>query len=738
MQTPPNALELVTVLRQSPIEGRRGVVRLHPDALLALGARPWSVLALRAARTTGALAALLDDAQDPRTLACDDLILSNLGVAPGSRVAVSLAAEVPARQVTLTASPEVMAAVPPEALRAVLLGKVICTGDQVSLLAQDFHLPPGVDSPSWLGVVTGVHRAMGAAAATALLTVVTTQPPSLILVNTATQVGWHGGPSTASSTLTTPQQASAAATPPPPTASAPEELVACASEYADLRGRLDLAFHRPDLLRTLGGAPQLGVLLIGAPGSGKTELLDAAARGAGATLVRIWAPGLASAEDRATRLRQAADEATRSLPSMLVIEDVEALAPRDGPAPMLGLLLETVRMLLGTGRVAVAGSTASPQDVNPALVAPGLLDHEVAIPLPSRDVRRRLLVVQTRAMPVSPDVDLDQVAGRTPGFVAADLQSLCREAAVRAAQRARAASGQSGALMVSQDDFTAALETVRPSALQGDELDLPDLSLEDVGDMAGVKQALTEAVLWPLAYPETFERLGVTPPKGVLLYGPPGCGKTFLVKALAGSGRLNVLSVKGAELLTKWVGESERGVRDLFRRARSAAPCLIFMDEIDALAPARGSHQDSATDGVVAALLTELDGIEELRDVVVVGATNRPELVDPALLRPGRLERLVEVPPPDAQARAEILTACARKVPLAPDVDLAVVAAASEGYSAADCAALLREAAMCAMRESAQAATVTLAHLQAASRTVRPSITEAMAAQAQGFAARRG
>jgi transitional endoplasmic reticulum ATPase len=629
-----------------------------------------------------------------------------------------------------------MAVVSPEALRAVLLGKVVCTGDQVSLLAQDFHLPPGVDSPSWLGVVTGLHQAMGATAATALLTVVTTQPPSLILVNTGTQVGWHGGPSTSSSTLAAPTSVPQVGSPPPPTASAPEELVGCAAEYADLRGRLDLAFHRPDLLRTLGGAPQLGVLLTGAPGSGKTELLDAAARGVGAQLVRLWAPGLASAEDAGKRLRQAADEATRAFPSLLVLEDVEALAPRDGPAPLLGLLVETVQMLLGTGRVAVVGSTALPQDVNPALVAPGLLDHEIAIPLPSRDVRRRLLVVQTRTMPVSPDVDLDQLAGRTPGFVAADLLSLCREAAVRAAQRSDGAGvGQPTVIHV---DFAGALETVRPSALQGDELDLPDLTLDDVGDMAGVKQALTEAVLWPLAYPETFERLGVTPPKGVLLYGPPGCGKTFLVKALAGSGRLNVLSVKGAELLTKYVGESERGVRDLFRRARSAAPCLIFMDEIDALAPARGSHQDSATDGVVAALLTELDGIEELRDVVVVGATNRPELVDPALLRPGRLERLVEVPPPDAHARAEILIACARKVPLAADVDLSVVAAASEGYSAADCAALLREAAMCAMRESAQAATVTLAHLQAASRTVRPSITAAMTAQADAFAAGRG
>lgn len=733
----PNTLQLVTVLRQSPVEGRRGVVRVHPDALLALGAVPWNVLLLRGTRTTGALAAMLDRDQDHRTIACDDLTLANLGVAPGTPITVSVAAEVPARQVTLTGPPEVMAALPPEAVRAVLLGKVLSTGDQVSLLAQDFHLPPGVDSPSWLTMVTAIHSAMGVAASTTLLTVVTTQPPSLILVNTATVVGWHGGAHTTSSTMSPAvalPTAPPAVPPPLPVPVAVDDLPSCTSELADLRGRLDLAFRRPDLLRTLGGLPQLGILVTGAPGSGKTALIDAAARAVGASVVRLWAPALAGAEDAVKQLRRAADEAAGALPSVLVVDDLEAIAPRDGQAPLLGPLVETIRMLLATGRVAVIGTTALPQDVNPAVAAPSLLDHEVAIPLPSREVRHRVLLVQTRTMPVSPDLDLDDIAGHTPGFVAADLVSLCREAAVRSAQRQHA-DGRAAAV-VTAADFDGALETVRPSALQGDALDLPDLTLDDVGNMVAAKQALTEAVLWPLAYPETFERLGVSPPRGVLLHGPPGCGKTFLVKALAGSGRTNVLSVKGAELLTKYVGESERGVRDLFRRARAAAPCLIFMDEIDALAPARGSHQDSASDGVVAALLTELDGIEELRNIVVVGATNRPELVDPALLRPGRLERLVHVPPPDAASRAEILRACARKVPLGPDVDLDAIAAASVGFSAADCAALLREAAMCAMRESAHASTVTLAHLQAASRTVRPSITPEVVAQAARFGSR--
>jgi transitional endoplasmic reticulum ATPase len=264
------------------------------------------------------------------------------------------------------------------------------------------------------------------------------------------------------------------------------------------------------------------------------------------------------------------------------------------------------------------------------------------------------------------------------------------------------------------------------------------LTLDDVGDMAEVKQALTETVLWPLRYPDSFGRLGIAPPRGVLLYGPPGGGKTFLVRALAGTGALNVFAVKGAELLDKWVGESERAVRELFRRAAEAVPSLVFLDEIDALAPRRGQSSDSGvSDRVVAALLTELDGVEPMREVVVLGATNRPDLVDPALLRPGRLERRVYIPPPDADARREILRASAKNTPLASDVDLGVIASTLDGYSAADCAALVREAALTAMRESLEATEVTAAHLDAARVRVRPSLDPVQLAELAAYAAGR-
>jgi SpoVK/Ycf46/Vps4 family AAA+-type ATPase len=336
----------------------------------------------------------------------------------------------------------------------------------------------------------------------------------------------------------------------------------------------------------------------------------------------------------------------------------------------------------------------------------------------------------------SDELNLDEIAGRTPGFVVADLSALVREAALRAAARA---SADGNPPVLTQDDLIGATTVIRPlSRSATEEVAVGSVTLDDVGDMAETKQALTEAALWPLQHPETFERLGVEPPRGVLLYGPPGCGKTFVVRALASSGRLSVHAVKGAELMDKWVGASEKAVRDLFRRARDSAPSLVFLDELDALAPRRGQSFDSGvTDRVVAALLTELDGIEPLRNVVVLGATNRPDLIDPALLRPGRLEKLVFVEPPDAEARREILRTAGKSIPLSADVDLDALAGELEGYSAADCVALLREAALTAMRRSIDAADVTAADVAKARETVRPSLDPVQVESLRAFSAAR-
>ncbi len=514
-----------------------------------------------------------------------------------------------------------------------------------------------------------------------------------------------------------------------------DELPGLRSQAEELIELLDLGFHHREVLGRLGTTVALGVLVAGPAGSGKSALVRAVAAQVGARVHPLWAPEIAalSNSSAAGRLREVTAEVIAGGPAVLLVTDVEALAPADAPGPVATVFRQCLAQVVQAG-AAVVCTTSRPEAVDPALRAPDLLSLRIDVPLPDAALRREQLAVLTRPVPLAEDVRLDEVAGRTPGFVAADLAALVREAGVRAALRQKSAENPT----VRMDDFTAALEVVRPTTMAAATLELARVTLDDVGDLVEVKQTLTESVLWPLTYPDTFARLGVQPPRGVLLYGPPGCGKTYLVTALAGTGRANVLSVKGAELLSKWVGESERAVRELFRRAREAAPTLIFLDEVDALAPVRGQATDGGTtDRVVAALLTELDGVEALRNVVVIGATNRPDLIDPALLRPGRLERLVYVPPPDAAARAEILRASARNVPLAEEVDLATLGAELDGFSAADCAALIREAALAAMRESLTATTVTAAHVEAARARVRPSLDPAQVAWLAAYAEQR-
>ncbi len=726
------ALTLTARLTVARLDARRGVVRLHREVLAALGLSPWDAVRLTGARTTGAVAAISDGARGE--LLCDDLLLGNLGVRDGDQVTVSPAPLREARRVVVAGSAESMSAVRPTVLREALLGKVVTTGDNVSLLPQDA-------SPGALrGAATArrtLSTAMGMAWTTTLLTVTGTEPEGPALVTMGTVVGWRDGASTTGSA--TPALAGpAAGTSGPEDEPVPaiDDLPGLQSQAGQLHEWLDLGFHHTDVLARLGTTPQLGILLTGPAGSGKTTLVRSVAAAVGASVVRRWAPGVAALEASAAAaaLREAVAEATRRAPAVLLIEDVEALAPRDDAKPLATVLLDVVGRAVGATGVAVICTSARPESVSPELRRPGRLDHELSVPLPDRASRRALLEVLLRASPLASDVHLDEIAERTPGFVTADLLALRREAALRAALRQKDSTNP----MIFSADLLGALEVVRPTALEESTLDIPDLKLDDVGDMVEVKQALTETILWPLSYPDTFARLGVQPARGVLLYGPPGCGKTFLVRAIAGTGQANVLSVKGAELLSKWVGESERAVRELFRRAREAAPALVFLDEVDALAPIRGQSTDSGVgDRVVAALLTELDGIEGLRDVVVVGATNRPDLVDPALLRPGRMGRLVFVPPPDAEARAAILRAASKRTPLGEGVDLDAVAAETDGYSGADLTALVREAALGAMRRSLDAPEVTADDVDAARRTIRPSLDPAQVAALAAFASRR-
>ncbi|MGS2807183.1 AAA family ATPase [Nocardia sp. MW-W600-9] len=715
-------LSLTARLNPSAADARRGVVRLHPETLTALGLREWDGIALTGARRTAAVVAKAPAGTPPGVALLDDVTLSNVGLRENAAVTVAPVTVYGAKQISLSGSAHATASIPAATLRQALLGKVVTVGDTVSLLPRD--LGPDISSAA---ATQALSRAFGIAWTTELLTVTAIEPmPGPVSVQPNSAVGWGRGPAAILHAMERDADPGLNGLPPDvvsvSSGTAPiqvEELAGVQGQAAKLSEWLSLALDEPELLKTLGAPAHLGVLVTGPAGVGKATLARAVA--APRRVVELDGPSVGAMES-GNRLREVAEavgDVAAGQGGILLITDIDALLPTEAE-PVATLILDQLRAAMRAPSVALLATTAHPAQVDSRLRAPDLCDRELALPLPTAVVRRALLEQLLRKVP-SGALDLDLIASRTPGFVVADLAALCREAAVRAAGRA---SREQTEPELAQDDLVGALDVIRPLSRSGtEELAIGSLHLDDVGDMVETKQALTEAVLWPLRHPDSFARLGIDPPRGVLLYGPPGCGKTFLVRALAGTGQLSVHAVKGAELMDKWVGSSERAVRELFQRARDSAPSLIFLDEVDALAPRRGQSSDSGvSDRVVAALLTELDGVEPLRDVVVVGATNRPELIDPALLRPGRLDRLVFVPPPDGPARLDILRTAGRSVPLAADVDLAALAEDLDGYSAADCAALLREAALSALRRDMAAADVTAEDVAAARASVRPSL----------------
>ncbi|HET9889005.1 MAG TPA: AAA family ATPase [Mycobacterium sp.] len=712
-------LTLTARLNTSAVDSRRGVIRMHPNAVAALGIREWDAVSLIGSRTTAAVAALAGPDTPVSTVLLDDVTLSNAGLREGTAVIVGAVTVYGARSVTLSGSTLATQSVTPVTLRQALLGKVLTVGDAVSLLPRD--LGPGTSTSE---ATRALATAVGISWTSELLTVTGVDPEGPVSVQPNSLITWGTG--VASGAGAAPQVSVEVARP----EMVVEELKGTQPQAAKLVEWLKLALDEPHLLNALGAGANLGVLVSGPAGVGKVTLVRAVC--GDRRLVTLDGPGVGAlgAEDRLKAVASAV-QTVRDGGGVLLITDVDALLPATAE-PVASLILGELRTAVASAGVALIATSARPDQLDARLRAPDLCDRELGLPLPDAGTRKALVESLLRNVPTG-DLDLDEISSRTPGFVVADLAALVREAALRAASRA-SADGRPPELK--QEDLVGALTVIRPlSRSASEEVSVGNITLDDVGDMAEARQALTEAVLWPLQHPDTFARLGVQPPRGVLLYGPPGCGKTFIVRALASTGQLSVHAVKGSELMDKWVGSSEKAVRELFRRARDSAPSLVFLDEVDALAPRRGQSFDSGvTDRVVAALLTELDGVDPLRDVVVLGATNRPDLIDPALLRPGRLERLVFVEPPDAAARREILRTAGKSIPLSADVDLDEVAAGLDGYSAADCVALLREAALTAMRRSIDATDVTAADLAAARENVRPSLDPMQVESLRAFA----
>ncbi|NAZ13261.1 MAG: CDC48 family AAA ATPase [Desulfurococcales archaeon] len=508
-----------------------------------------------------------------------------------------------------------------------------------------------------------------------------------------------------------------------------------------LREIVELPMRHPEIFRHLGIEPPKGILLYGPPGVGKTLLAKALANEVGAYFIAINGPEIMSKfyGESEERLREVFKKAQENAPAIIFIDEIDAIAPKRSEVVgevekrVVAQLLTLMDGLQSRGRVVVIGATNRIEAVDPALRRPGRFDREIEIPPPDRRARKEILAVHTRNVPLAEDVDLDKLADMTHGYTGADLAALVKEAAMSALRRflrdktidlsKPIPPDLLSQLRVEMKDFLQAMNSVQPTLIREVFVEVPEVRWSDIGGLEDVKQQLREAVEWPLKYPQLFEKMGIRPPKGILLYGPPGVGKTLLAKAAATESEANFIAVNGPEILSKWVGESEKAIREIFRRARMVAPVIIFFDEIDAIAPVRGHDVSGVTDRIVNQLLTEMDGIKPLRGVVVIAATNRPDLVDPALLRPGRFDRVIYVPPPDKKARLEILKIHTRKIPLAEDVDLNKLAEMTEGYSGADLEALVREAVLIALRERLEVRPVSMEYFMKALKVVKPSLT---------------
>ena len=534
-----------------------------------------------------------------------------------------------------------------------------------------------------------------------------------------------------------------------------EDIGGLHEEIQRIREMVELPLRHPELFQRLGIEPPRGVFLYGPPGCGKTLLAKAVANESDANFYVISGPEIMSKfyGESEARLREIFQKAQETSPSIIFIDEMDAIAPKreevtgEVERRVVAQLLSLMDGMGSRGNIIVIGATNRPNAIDPALRRPGRFDREIEIGVPDKAGRNEVLQIHTRNMPLAEDMDLKRLSDVTHGYTGADIASLCREAAMKALRRyipeinleeERIPPETLEKMVVKMDDFMSAYREITPTAMREVYVEVPQVHWSEVGGLKRVKQELMESVEWPLKKPEVFQRMGIKPPRGILLYGPPGCGKTLLARAVATESEANFISIKGPEIFSKWVGESEKAIREVFRKGRTAAPAIIFFDELDAIVPKRGlGYADSgASERVISQLLTEIDGIETLQNVLVIAATNRPDILDPAVMRPGRFDRLIYVPSPDVDSLKEIFKIHAHSMPLSRDVEIDELARKAQGYSGADIEAICREAAMTSLRNDVEAVEVSRRDFDEAMERVGPSIAPEDDAWYQKFSKR--
>ncbi|RLJ09125.1 MAG: hypothetical protein DRP13_01160 [Candidatus Aenigmatarchaeota archaeon] len=704
----------------------RGIVRIDTKIMQTLGIRESDVVELEGQRKTGAIAVRSYPVDiGLNIIRMDGITRRNAGIGVGEMIKVRKANVKEAKRVVLApAEKGIILQVNPELMKKNLFMRPLTKGDIVAPFPVVKHRrgSPFEDffdiEEIFFAPIPGETK----------LAVVSTVPDGIVQVTDITDVEIR------------------------PEAVEIEEKAIPTITYEDIGGlhdaiqkireMVELPLRHPELFTRLGIEPPKGVLLYGPPGTGKTLLAKAVANESGASFFSINGPEIMSKwyGQSEENLRKVFEEAEKNAPAVIFIDEIDAIAPKreevsgEVERRVVSQILTLMDGLKSRGKVIVIAATNRPNALDPALRRPGRFDREIEIGVPDQKGRKEILQIHTRNMPLEDDVSLEWLASVTYGFVGADLEALCKEAAMLALRRVLPQISWKKEeelppevlekLRVTKRDFENALKIVEPSAMREVLVEVPKVRWKDIGGLENVKKTLQEIVEWPLKHPDSFKRLGIKPPKGILLYGPPGTGKTLLAKAVANESDANFISIKGPEVFSKWVGESEKHIREIFKKARQVAPTVIFFDEIDSLAPARAiSAGTRVNENVVSQILTEMSGLEELHNVVVIAATNRPDILDPALLRPGRFDRQIFVPAPDEKARLEILKVHTRDMPLSKDVDLKKLAKETEGCSGADLEALVREAGLEALRKSFRAKAVTKKDFESALKKIRPSIT---------------